>query len=47
MLLKQLIYEQITPTYMYIDNSSALQMINDNSSPTDCTCHTDIQYFDI
>ena len=44
MLLKQLRYEQIAPTPIYIDNLSALQMINTNSSPTDFTCHIDIRY---
>ena len=45
MLLKQLIYDQTEPTPIYIDNLPALQMINDNSSSTDCTKNIDIRYF--
>ena len=41
MLLKQLGYEQKDPTPIHIDNLPALQMINDNSSPTKRTRHID------
>ena len=37
MLLKQLGYEQNIPTPIYINNLPALQIINDNTSPTDRT----------
>lgn len=47
MLIKQLRYEQTTPTPIYIDNLPALQIINDNSPPTGCTCHSNIRYFAI
>ena len=47
MLLKQLGYEQLNPTPIYIDNLPALKMINDNTSPTDRTRHIDIRYFAI
>ena len=35
MILKQLVYEQTKPTPIHIDNVSALQIINNNTSPTD------------
>ena len=35
-LLKDLGYEQLGPTPIYIDNLPALRMINDNSSPRRC-----------
>ena len=35
LLLKDLGYEQSGPTPIYINNLPALQMINNNSSPTD------------
>ena len=47
MLLKQLGYEQKDPTPIHIDNLPALQMINDNSSPTERTRHSDYQFFQI
>ena len=47
MLLKQLGYEQKDPTHIHIDNLPALQMINDNSSPTERTRHIDYQFFQI
>ena len=46
-LLKDLGYEQSGPTPIYIDNLSALQMINDNSSPTERTHHVHIRYFSL
>ena len=46
-LLFELGYEQSEPTPIYIDNISALQIINDNTSPTERTCHIDIRYFAI
>ena len=45
MILKQLGYEQNKPTPIHIDNLSALQIINNNTSPTDWTHHLDIRYF--
>lgn len=47
MVLKQLGYEQKSPTPIYIDNMSALQVINNNASPLKCTRHSDIQNFAI
>ena len=47
MLLKQLRHKQTTPTLIYIDNLPAIQMINDNSSPTDSTRQIDICYFSL
>ena len=38
-LLKGLGYEQPNPTPIYIDNLPALQMINNNPSPTERTRH--------
>ena len=46
-LLKDLGYEQSAPTPIYIDNLPALQMINDNSSPTDRTRHIHIRFFSL
>ena len=46
-LLKDLGYEQSGPTPIYIDNLPALQMIDDNSSPTEQTRHVHIQYFSL
>ena len=46
-LLKDLGYEQSGPTPIYIDNLPALQMINNNSSPTDRTRHVLIRYFSL
>ena len=45
MLLKQLDYEKNSPTLIYIDKFSALQMINDNTSPTEKERHINIHYF--
>ena len=47
MILKQLGFEQKQPTLIHIDNMSALQMINDNTSPTDRCRHLDIRYWQI
>ena len=47
MILKQLGFEQKQPTLLHIDNMSALQMINDNTSPTDRCRHLDIRYWQI
>ena len=45
MILKQLGFEQSGPTTIHIDNMSALQMINDNTSPTERCRHLDIRYW--
>ena len=47
MVLKQLGYEQRGPTVIHIDNLSALNIINNNTSPTDRTRHLDLRYFAI
>ena len=47
MVLKQLGYEETNPTPICIDNVSALKIINENTFPTECTRHIDIQYFAI
>ena len=47
MILKQLGYEQKQPTPIHIDNMSALQIINNNTSPTERTRHLDIRYYAI
>ena len=47
MLLKQLGYEQTEVTTIHIDDLPALQIINNNSLPTDRTCHIYIRYFAI
>ena len=48
MVLKQLGYEQKSPTPIHIDNMSALQIINNNNfSPAERTRHLDIRYFAI
>ena len=47
MVLKQLGYEQKSPTPIHIDDMYALQIINNNTSPTERTCHLDIRYFAI
>ena len=44
-ILKQLGFIQIGPTPIYIDNLSALKIINDNTSPTERTRHMDIRFF--
>ena len=45
MVMKQLGYEQKSATTIWIDNQSALQMINDNTAPTDRCRHVDIRYW--
>ena len=45
MILKQLDYEQPAPNPIYIDNLPELQMINDNTSPTELARHIDICHF--
>ena len=44
-ILKQLEFEQKEPTPVYIDNLSALKIINNNTSPTERTRHMDIRFF--
>ena len=44
-ILKQLKYPQRGPTVIHIDNLPALQIINNNTSPTERTRHMDIQFF--
>ena len=46
-LLKDLGYEQTNPTPIYINNLPALQIINNNSSPTERTRHVHIRYFSL
>ena len=46
-VLKQLGEEQTEPTDIYIDNLSALKIINDNCSPTERTRHMDLRFFSI
>ena len=41
MVLKQLGYKQRKPTAIHIDNISVLNIINNNTSPTEQTCHLD------
>ena len=45
--LKQLNFEQVGPTEIYIDNLSALRIINDNRSPTDRVRHMNLRFFAI
>ena len=47
MVLKELGFEQKQPTVIHIDNQPALQMINHNTAPTECTRHCDICFFQI
>ena len=47
LVLKQLGFEQKDPTLIHIDNLPALQMINDNTSPTERCRHLDIRYWQI
>ena len=44
-ILKQLGFAQTDPTPIYIDNLSALKIINDNTSPTERTRHMDLRFF--
>ena len=46
-VLKQLGEEQTEPTDTYIDSLSALNIINDNCSPTEHTRHMDLGFFSI
>jgi hypothetical protein len=46
-VLKQLGFLQTKPTVIFIDNVSALKIINDNTSPTDRTRHMDLRFFAI
>ena len=46
-ILKQLGEEQTAPTDIYIDNLSALKIINDNCSPTERTRHMALRFFAI
>jgi hypothetical protein len=46
-VLKQLGFAQTKPTVIFIDNLSALKIINDNTSPTDRTRHMDLRFFAI
>ena len=46
-VLKQLGEEQTAPTDIYIDNLSALKIINDNCSPTERTRHMALRFFAI
>ena len=41
-ILFELRFEQKGPTWIYIDNEPALQIINDNSTPTERVCHVAI-----
>ena len=47
MLLKQFGYKETEPTPIHIENLPTLQIIYNNSSPTDRNCHINIQYFAI
>ena len=47
MVMKQLGYEQSLATTIYIDNMSALKMINENTSPTERCRHVDLRYWAI
>ena len=40
--MKQLGYKQTSLTSIYIDNASAMQMINNNTTPTENCRHVDI-----
>ena len=46
-VLKQLGEKQSAPIDIYIDNLSALKIINDNCSPTERTHHMDLRFFSI
>ena len=46
-VLKQLSKEQTAPTDIYIDNLSALKIINDNCYPTERTRHMDLRFSSI
>ena len=44
-ILQELNFLEEGPTKIYIDNESALKIINDNQAPTARTRHLDIRYF--
>jgi len=44
-ILRDLKFITDKPTKIYIDNESALKIINDNQAPTARTRHLDIRYF--
>ena len=46
-VLREMGFEQRGPTIIYIDNMSALKIINDNTSPTERTRHMDIRFFQV
>jgi hypothetical protein len=46
-VLKQLGFHQTKHTVIFIENLSALKIINDNTSPTDRTRHMDLRFFAI
>ena len=46
-ILQQLGFKQKKPTPIYIDNESALKIINENTAPTDRTRHIDIRFFSL
>ena len=46
-VLMQLGFEQKGPTHIYIDNLPTLNMINNNTAPTQRTCHCDIRFFQL
>jgi len=46
-VLREMGFEQRGPTIIYIDNMSALKIINDNTSPTKRTRHMDIRFFQV
>ena len=45
MVMEQLGYKQDGPTVIYIDNLSALKMINKNTAPTERCRHVDLRYW--
>lgn len=47
MVLMQLGFEQKGPTLIHIDNLPALNMINNNTAPTQHTRHCDIRFFQL
>ena len=46
-ILKQLDFKQTEPTIVHIDNMSAIQMINDNTSSAERCCDLYIWYWEI
>ena len=47
MVLLELGFEQKASTLIHIDNLPALQMINNNTAPTQRTRHCDIRFFQL